>query len=158
MTPKLFLKSIFTFLLILITHLSFAQSENYKTAYEAYKNGESKKALEYFEKDINENPNSAYSHYYLSVMKVIEENLDIAENHIDKALMYFPDSSTTMRSKSYVIKGDIAYKLKNTVNTFKYYALAIQLRPKELNLKNTETNQFILKVIIMPFTLLQMAD
>ncbi|MBP6754770.1 MAG: tetratricopeptide repeat protein [Bacteroidia bacterium] len=134
MTPKLFLKSIFTFLLILITHLSFAQSENYKTAYEAYKNGESKKALEYFEKDINENPNSAYSHYYLSVMKVIEENLDIAENHIDKALMYFPDSSTTMRSKSYVIKGDIAYKLKNTVNTFKYYALAIQLRPKEIDL------------------------
>ena len=134
MTPKLFLKSIFTFLLILITHLSFAQSENYKTAYEAYKNGESKKALEYFEKDINENPNSAYSHYYLSIMKVIEENLDIAENHIDKALMYFSDSSTTMRSKSYAIKGDIAYKLKNTVNTFKYYALSIQLRPKEIDL------------------------
>jgi tetratricopeptide (TPR) repeat protein len=134
MTPTLFKKSVLTFLLILITNLSFAQSENYKIAYEAYSGGDSETALEYFEKDVAENPNSAYSHFYLSVLYIIQEKLNVAQEHIDKALLYFPESSTTMRSKAYAVKGDIAYKLKNTVNTFKYYALAIQLRPKEIDL------------------------
>lgn len=134
MTPTLFKKSVFTFLLILITNFSFAQSENYKIAYDAYSGGDSETALEYFEKDVAENPNSAYSHFYLSVLYVIQEKLDLAENHIDKALVNFPESSTTMRSKAYSVKGDIAYKLKKIDNTFKYYALAIQLRPKEIDL------------------------
>ena len=134
MTPTLFQKSIFTFLLILITNLSCAQSENYKIAYDAYSGGDSETALEYFEKDIAENPKSAYSYFYLSVLYIIQDKLEVAENHIDKALLYFPESSSTMRSKAYVVKGDIAYKLKNIDNTFKYYALAIQLRPKEIDL------------------------
>jgi tetratricopeptide (TPR) repeat protein len=134
MTPTLYKKSVLTFLLILITNLSFAQSENYKIAYEAYSGGDSETALEYFEKDVAENPNSAYSHFYLSVLYIIQEKLNVAQEHIDKALLHFPESSTTMRSKAYVVKGDIAYKLKNNDNTFKYYALAIQLSPQEVNL------------------------
>ena len=134
MTPTLFQKSVYTFLLILITNLSCAQSENYKIAYDAYSGGDSETALEYFEKDIAENPKSAYSYFYLAVLYIIQDKLEVAENHIDKALLYFPESSSTMRSKAYVVKGDIAYKLKNIDNTFKYYALAIQLRPKEIDL------------------------
>lgn len=134
MTPTLFKKSVFTFLLILITNFSFAQSENYKIAYDAYSGGDSETALEYFEKDIADNPKSAYSYFYLAVLYIIQEKLEVAENHIDKALLYFPESSSTMRSKAYVVKGDIAYKLKNIDHTFKYYALAIQLRPKEIDL------------------------
>lgn len=134
MTPNLFQKSICTLIVILITNFSFAQSENYKIAYAAYKDGDSKKALEYFEKEITENPNSAYSHFYLSVLYVIQEKLDLGLIHIDKALVYFPESSTTMRSKAYAIKGDIEYKLKNNENTFKNYEFAIQLRPKEIDL------------------------
>ena len=134
MTRALIKNICYSLFAILITNFCFAQSENYKTAYEAYKNGESKKALEYFEKDVNENPNSAYGHYYLSILNIIEEKLDLAENHIDKAILYFPESSSTMRSKSYAIKGDIAYKHNNIDNTFNYYALAIELRPNEIDL------------------------
>jgi tetratricopeptide (TPR) repeat protein len=134
MTPTLFQKSVYTLIVILITNLSFAQSENYKIAYDAYSGGDSETALEYFEKDIAENPKSAYSYFYLAVLYIIQEKLEVAENNIDKALLYFPESSTTMRSKAYVVRGDIAYKLKNIDNTFKYYALAIQLRPQEVNL------------------------
>lgn len=134
MTPTLFQKSIFTFLLILITNLCIAQSENYKTAYNFYKDGDSEKALEYFEKDIAENPNSAYGHFYLSILYVIQEKLDLGLEHIDKAILNFPETSTTMRSKSYAVKGDIEYKLKHNENTFINYDLAIQLRPKEIDL------------------------
>lgn len=134
MTPTLFQKSVFIFLLVLITNLSVAQSDTYKTAYVAYKNGENEKALEYFTKDVAENPNSAYSYFYLSVMYTSNDKLDLAKEHIDKAIQYFPESSTTMRSKSYAVKGDIEYKLNNTDQTFTNYELAIQLRPKETNL------------------------
>lgn len=134
MTPTLFQKSVFTFFLVLITNLSVAQSDTYKTAYTAYKNGENEKALEYFNKDIAENPNSAYSYFYLSVMYTSNDKLDLAKEYIDKAILNFPESSTTMRSKSYAVKGDIEYKLNNTDQTFTNYALAIQLRPKETNL------------------------
>lgn len=134
MTSNLFRKNVFLLILIFISNFSFAQSENYKTAYAAYKDGDSNKALEYFEKDVTENPNSAYGHFYLSVLYVIQEKLDIGLEHIDKALLNFPETSTTMRSKSYAVKGDIEYKLKNFENTFKNYDLAIQLRPKEIDL------------------------
>lgn len=134
MTLTLFQKGLFTIIIILITNLSFAQSENYKTAYVAYKEGNSEKALEYFEKDVIENPNYANSHFYLSILYIIQEKLDVAQDHIDKAIVYFPESSTTMRSKAYEVKGDIEYKLKNNENTFKNYELAIQLRPKEIDL------------------------
>lgn len=134
MTPTPFQKSVYSLILILITNFSFAQSENYKTAYAAYKEGDSKKALEYFEKEVAENPNSAYGHFYLSVLYVIQEKLEVAQNHVDKALLNFPETSTTMRSKSYAVKGDIEYKLKNNENAFKNYAFAIQLNPKEINL------------------------
>ena len=134
MTPTLFQKSVFIFLLVLITNLSFAQSDTYKTAYAAYKNGENEKALEYFNKDIAENPNSAYSYFYVSVMYASNDKFLMAKEHIDKAILHFPETSTTMRSKSYAIKGDIEYKLKNTDQTFTNYGLAIQLRPKETDL------------------------
>lgn len=134
MTPTLFQKSAFTLIALLITNLSVAQSDTYKTAYAAYKNGENEKALEYFTKDITENPNSAYSYFYLSVMYALNDKFDLAKEHIDKALLNFPETSTTMRSKSYAVKGDIEYRLKNTDQTFTNYALAIQLRPKETNL------------------------
>lgn len=134
MTSYLFKKSVYSLIILLITNFCFAQSENYKTAYVAYKEGNSEKALEYFEKDVIENPNYANSHFYLSVLYIIQEKLDVAQDHIDKAIVYFPESSTTMRSKAYAIKGDIEYKLKNNENTFKNYELAIQLRPKEIDL------------------------
>jgi tetratricopeptide (TPR) repeat protein len=134
MTPSLLQKSVYTIIIILFTNLSFAQSENYKTAYAAYKDGDSNKALEYFEKDVSENPNSAYSHFYLSVLYAIQEKYDLANEHINKSILNFPETSITMRSKSYAVKGDIEYKLKNFENTFENYALAIQLRPKEIDL------------------------
>ncbi len=134
MTPNLLQKSVFTLLVILITNLSFAQSENYKIAYQAYKDGDADKATEYFEKELKENPKSALSYFYLAVMCVVQEKLDVAQNHIDNALLHFPEASTTMKSKSYSVKGDIAYKLGNYDDTFKNYALAIQLRPKEIDL------------------------
>lgn len=134
MTSNLFQKSLYRLIVILISNLSFSQSENYKTAYVAYKEGNSEKALEFFEKDIIENPNYANSHFYLSILYIIQEKLDVAQDHIDKAIVYFPETSTTMRSKAYAVKGDIEYKLKNNENTFKNYDLAIQLRPKEIDL------------------------
>lgn len=118
MTPNLLQKSVYTIIIILFTNLSFAQSENYKTAYAAYKDGDSKKALEYFEKDTTENPNSAYSHFYLSVLYAIQKKYDLANEHINKSILNFPETSITMRSKSYAVKGDIEYKLKNFENTF----------------------------------------
>lgn len=133
MTPNLFQKSVCTLIVILITNLSIAQSENYKKAYEAYKNGDNKKAFEYFEKDVNENPNSAYSHFYISLLYEIQEKLDLAKSHIDKALLNFPESSRTMRSKSFAIKGDIEYKLGNSEEAFTNYSSAIQLNPNEIN-------------------------
>lgn len=134
MTSNLFQKNLYRLIVILISNLSFSQSENYKTAYVAYKEGNSEKALEFFEKDIIENPNYANSHFYLSILYIIQEKLDVAQDHIDKAIVYFPETSTTMRSKAYAVKGDIEYKLKNNENTFKNYDLAIQLRPKEIDL------------------------
>ena len=95
MTPSLFQKSVFIFLLVLITNLSFAQSDNYKTAYIAYKNGDNEKALEYFNEDTAENPNSAYSHFYLAVMYASNDKFDLAKEHIDKAILHFPETSTT---------------------------------------------------------------
>ena len=50
MNPTLFQKSVYTLIVILITNLSCAQSDTYKTAYAAYKNGENEKALEQFNK------------------------------------------------------------------------------------------------------------
>lgn len=134
MRPYPIKKSVFSLIILLITNFCFAQSENYKTAYNAYKDGNSKKALEYFEKDVIENPNYANSHFYLSILYIIQEKLNVAQDHIDKAIVNFPESSTTMRSKAYAVKGDIEYKLKNNENTFKNYELAIQLRPKEIDL------------------------
>ncbi len=134
MTTNLLQKNVYTLLVILITNLSFAQSEYYKTAYTAYKDGDSIKALEYFEKDVIENPNSSYAHFYLSVLYARQQKFDVANSHIDKAILYFPETSITMKSKSYAIKGDIEYKLGNYNNTFKNYSLAIQLRPKEIDL------------------------
>ena len=67
-------------------------------------------------------------------MYASNDKFDLAKEHIDKAILNFPETSTTMRSKSYAIKGDIEYKLKNTAQTFSNYVLAIQLRPKETDL------------------------
>lgn len=134
MTPLLLQRSVLTLLVILITNLCLAQSENYKIAYAAYKESDSIKALDYFEKDVSENPKSAYSHFYLSVLYVIQEKLDVAKEHIDKAILNFPETSTSMRSKSYAICGDIEYKRKNYENAFKNYDVAIELNPKEIDL------------------------
>lgn len=123
-------------ILFLITVLfgalySNAQSYNFEQGVKAYNENNLEKALDYFGREIIDNPKSALSLYYRAIIYNYQEQNSFALKDVNNAIKYFSPKEKVLLAGAHKLRGDIYYKIENYEKTFEDYSFALKLSPTD---------------------------
>lgn len=125
------MKKLTVLTLLLISLFCNAQSYNLDQGVKAYKDGDIDKALDYFGREINDNPTAAIALYFRAVIYNYQDKNALALKDISNAIKYFPSKEKTWLASAYRLRGDIYFKIENYDKTLDDYADAIKLTPTD---------------------------
>lgn len=110
------------------------ETYNYQRGCEAFYNEQWGEALDYFNKDIQENPKSGYSFAMVAYARLSIQDYGRALTAVETALKYLPKSDKEFLAATYSIRGHIQLALKDTVEAIADYSKAIHLDPDDIDL------------------------
>jgi clan AA aspartic protease (TIGR02281 family) len=106
-----------------------AQSYNFDQGVKAYKEGNIEKALDYFGREINDNPKDAFSLYYRAIIYNYQDQNSFALRDINNSIKFFSSKDKKNLAAAHRLRGDIYYKIDNYEKTFEDYSIALKLSP-----------------------------
>lgn len=124
-------KAFLLFTIIFATLICEAQSYNYGQGVKAYDENDLEKALDYFGREIKDNPKSAESYYYCAIIYNYQEQNASALSNINNAIKYISLKDKLLLSGAYQIRAAIYFKIEQFDKTFTDYASAIKLSPDD---------------------------
>jgi clan AA aspartic protease (TIGR02281 family) len=108
-----------------------AQSYNFDQGVKAYDQGELEKALDYFGREIKDNPKAALSLYYRALIYNYQGQNSFALKDISNSIKYFSAKEKKILAGAHRLRGDIYYKIDNYERTFEDYSTALKLSPDD---------------------------
>jgi len=108
-----------------------AQSYNFDQGVKAYDENDLEKALDYFGREINDNPKAALSLYYRAIIYNYQEQNSFALREINNSIKYFSPKEKILLAGAHRLRGDIYYKIDNYEKTFEDYSIALKLSPDD---------------------------
>lgn len=124
-------KTILLFTVVFVGLLCNAQSYNFEQGVKAFKEEEYDKALEYFGREINDNPKNAGAYHYCAIIYFDQDKNGTALSEINAAIKYYSPKDKIRLSKAHVVRGNIYLKIENFEKTFDDYATAIKFSPSD---------------------------
>ena len=138
MFKKLFLIVVFT---LCTTCAVFAAKEikrpesyNYLRGLEAIQNNQLEEGLEYFNKEIEENPKNGYAYAWIASIKLDQQEYGNALTTINQALKYIPQKDKEYRAFAYSTRAEINTSLENIDRALVDYKNAIECSPDDESL------------------------
>lgn len=110
------------------------ESYNYMRGIEAYNKEDMNEALEYFNKDIQENPKSGYSYSWIALIRLQNEEYGKALTAAELAIKYLPKKDKEYIAYSYVTRAGVYLHLEDTVKALNDYTAAIRMYPEKSGL------------------------
>jgi clan AA aspartic protease (TIGR02281 family) len=110
---------------------------NYKRGVEAYENKKDQEALDYFNKEIADNPHDGYAFYYIAVLHYSASRFGNALTAVNNALKYLPSKEREWVAAAYQERGDVYVNLEDTVKAIADYSAAIKATPEDVDLYNS---------------------
>ena len=127
---------IMTALLAIITLPATAQknktSYNFNRAMEEAVNGNTQSALEYFEKEVAENPKNGKAYLGMAIIHTANLQYGEALNAVESALKYIPKNNKEKLSDAYELRGIIHAIVGDTIKAYSDYTLAIKQNPNNV--------------------------
>ena len=108
-----------------------AQSYNFDQGVKAYNENNLEKAIDYFGREINDNPKAALALYYRAIIYNYQEQNSYALRDINNSIKYFPSKEKKLLAGAHRLRGDIYYKIENYDKTFEDYSAALKLSPTD---------------------------
>ena len=127
------MKLLYSYIFVIIFSLSYAQTYNYEEGVKAYDESNFEKALDYFNRDIKDNPESGFSYYYCALIHHYLDQNDLAISNINKSINNLTSKEKNWISPAYGIKGDIYKKIEQYDKALESYSKAIKLSPKKIS-------------------------
>lgn len=97
----------------------------------AYKEKDLDKALDYFDREINDNPKAALSFYYRAIIYNYQDKNSKALRDINNAIKYFPSKEKSLLSGAYKLRGDIYVIIEIYDKAFEDYSTSLKLTPND---------------------------
>lgn len=110
------------------------ESYNYQRGIEAIQNDNLQEALEYFNKDIAENPKNGYSLSWIAMLRLQNEEYGKALTAADLAIRLLPKKDAEYVIFAYATRANIYLNLEDTVKAINDYTTAIRIKPDESSL------------------------
>jgi len=108
-----------------------AQTYNFEQGVKAYEDNDYEKALEYFGREINDNPKAAFALYYRATIYNYQDQNSYALKDINNSIKSFSAKEKILLAGAHRLRGDIYYKIENYEKTYEDYALALKLSPND---------------------------
>ena len=104
---------------------------NYQRGVEAVQNDKVEEALEYFSKDIQENPKNGYSYSWVAVLRLHQEEYGRALSAADMAIKLLPKKDVEYVVYAYTTRADVYLYLEDTIKAVSDLNTAIKVKPDE---------------------------
>lgn len=98
-----------------------------KRAYEEYENGNTEQALEYFNKELADNPKNAYAHLAIASIRSNYQEYGEALSAVTKGIKLLPKKEKSILAASYTLRGDIYLSIGDTIKGLEDYNLAVNV-------------------------------
>ena len=123
---------------LLCASLAFSQSGkqsyNYQRGVEAMQNDNLQEALDYFNKDIAENPKNGYSFSWVAMLRLQNEEFGKALTAADLAIKYLPKKDAEYVIFAYTTRAEVYLNLEDTIKAVNDYTAAIRVAPDKSSL------------------------
>ena len=107
------------------------ESYNYQRGREAMQEQKYDEAIEYFNKDLNENPKNGYSFVWIASLRDYRQEFGQALTAADLALKYLPKKDVDYVAYAYSTRAGIYLHIQDSVKALADYNEAIRLKPKD---------------------------
>lgn len=124
-------KIVLLIVLCCVATLSQAQTYNYEQGVKAYQEADYEQALDYFSREIKDDPKSYMAYYYRSAIYQVQENYARALGDINNAIKYTPPKEKKVLVGELRMRADIYVKIENYEAALESYAGAVKLAPQD---------------------------
>lgn len=107
------------------------ESYNYQRGLEAMQEEKVQDALDYFNKDLKDNPKNGYSYSWIAMLRGQNEDYGRALTAADLAIKYLPKKDAEYVIFAYTTRAGVYLHLGDTIKAMNDYALAIKAKPDE---------------------------
>ena len=131
---KKYLFLVLTFVGLNLMAQNRPESYNYQRGLEAVQNEKTEEALEYFNKDVKENPKNGYSYSWIAMLRNHTEEYGRALTAADLAIKYLPKKDVEYVIFAYTTRADVYLNLEDTIKAIADYTIAIKTNPEKTSL------------------------
>jgi clan AA aspartic protease (TIGR02281 family) len=124
-------KLLFLVMVSISIQYSYAQSYNYEQGVKAYDEMDLEKALDYFGREIKDDPKAALSYYYCAIIYNYKEQNSSALSNINNAIKNISSKDKKILSAAYQVRATIYFKIEKQEKAFDDYATALKLTPDD---------------------------
>lgn len=110
------------------------ESYNYQRGIEAMQKENVEEALDYFSKDVKENPKNGYSYSWMAMLHNHNEDYGLALTAVEMAIKYLPKKDVEYVVFAYATRGEIYLHLEDTTKAITDYTAAIRVNPENSSL------------------------
>lgn len=111
-------------------------SYNYQRGVEAIQKQDLQEALEYFNKDLQEDPKNGYSYSWIAMIRNNSQDFGQALTAADMAIKYLPKKDKDYVIFAYSTRAAVYLSLEDTIKAMDDYNTAIKVKPDESELYN----------------------
>ncbi|MCQ2289238.1 MAG: tetratricopeptide repeat protein [Muribaculaceae bacterium] len=98
------------------------ETYNYKRGLEAVQDQDYDQALNYFSKEVKENPKNGYAHFWMAIISIYQEDLGDGLSSINQAIKYLPKDEKERLTQAYGSRAQVYLTMKDTVSALNDYA------------------------------------
>lgn len=109
-------------------------SYNYQRGVEAVQNENTEEAIEYFNKDLQENPKNGYSYAWIAAVRTRREEYGHALSAAEMALKFIPKKDVGYLALVYSTRAEIYLNLEDTVSAIADLTCAIKNTPDDASI------------------------
>ena len=133
MKRLLFVLSVMTWSIMWVNAQSVKRPEsyNYQRGLEAMQDEKRQEALDFFNKDLKENPKNGYSYSWIAMLRGQNEEYGRALTAVDLAIKYLPRKDAEYVIFAYTTRAGVYLHLGDTVKAMTDYDMAIKVKPDE---------------------------
>ena len=107
------------------------ESYNYQRGLEAMQEEKLQEALDYFNKDLKDNPKNGYAYSWIAMLRGQNEEYGRALTAADMAIKYLPKKDAEYVIFAYTTRAGVYLHLGDTAKAMNDYNLAIKVKPDE---------------------------
>lgn len=116
--------------LIAKSNSKFPETYAFNRGVECFQENDYEGALEWFNKELNDNPDDGYAYVYISILRLMNDENGLALSAINQALKKLPKKDKTFKSLAYQHRGNIYFAMEDTITGLGDYEMAIKINPE----------------------------